>query len=136
MAKPKSINSLMAYMRDEKHIQINGSSQKKNLRYMGYFHGYKGYRYHSNPSNQFSYQSFNEVQAVYDFDMALKSTFYPRIMFLETTLKNYVLEVILQEANSKRFADIYAKLMTNYKKYVIGSAKYKKGNRKADGREK
>lgn len=126
MAKPKSINSLMAYMRDEKHIQINGSSQKKNLRYMGYFHGYKGYRYHSNPSNQFPYQSFNEVQAVYDFDMALKSTFYPRIMFLETTLKNYVLEVILQEANSKRFADIYAKLMTNYKKYVIGSVKYKK----------
>ena len=31
-------------------IDINGTNDKKNLRYMGYFHGYKGYRYHNNPS--------------------------------------------------------------------------------------
>ena len=48
--KPKSINSLMAYLRDVKKIDINGTNDKKNLRYMGYFHGYKGYRYHNNPS--------------------------------------------------------------------------------------
>lgn len=51
---PKSINSLMAYMRDKKNISISGSTQKKKLRNMGYFHGYKGYRYHSNPQNKFS----------------------------------------------------------------------------------
>lgn len=43
--KPKSINALMAYMRDEKGLSISGSCDKKKLRYMGYFHGYKGYRY-------------------------------------------------------------------------------------------
>ena len=44
--QPKTINALMAYMRNEKGIEINGSLDKKKLRYMGYFHGYKGYRYH------------------------------------------------------------------------------------------
>ena len=38
--RPKSINSLMSYLRDEKKININGSNDKKKLRYMGYFHGF------------------------------------------------------------------------------------------------
>ena len=126
MEKPKNIDSLMEYMQIEKNIKIDGSLQKKQLRYMGYFHGYKGYRYHNKPNNQFSYNSFDEIQAVYDFDMALKGIFYSQIMFLETTLKNYALEVILEESGSKRFADVYANIMTNYKKYTIGSTKYKK----------
>lgn len=124
--KPKSINALMAYMRDIKGINISGSDDKKKLRYMGYFHGYKGYRYHNNPANTYAFNSFDEVQAIYDFDMAIKTMFYPEIMFLETTFKNYVLEVILEEAKSKRFADIYAKVLTNYKAYPIGSNEYKK----------
>ena len=124
--KPKSINALMAYMRDEKGLNISGSSDKKKLRYMGYFHGYKGYRYHNNPANTYAFNSFDEVQAIYDFDMAIKTMFYPEIMFLETAFKNYVLEVILEEAKSKRFADIYAKLLTDYKAYPIGSNDYKK----------
>lgn len=124
--KPKSINALMAYMRDVKGLNISGSADKKKLRYMGYFHGYKGYRYHNNPANMYTFSSFDEVQAIYDFDMATKATFYPEIMFLETTFKNYVLEVILDEAGSKRFADIYAKLLTDYKTYPIGSNDYKK----------
>lgn len=124
--KPKSINSLMAYLRDVKKIDINGTNNKKNLRYMGYFHGYKGYRYYNNPSNTYAFKTFDEVQAIYDFDMAIKIMFYPEIMFLETTLKNYVLEVILDETKSKRFADIYAKLLIDYKSYPIGSNDYKK----------
>ena len=31
--KPKSINALMAYMRDEKGLNISGSSDKKNIKY-------------------------------------------------------------------------------------------------------
>ncbi|RHR65666.1 Abi family protein [Coprococcus sp. AF16-5] len=124
--KPKSINALMAYMRDTKGLKILGSGDKKKLRYMGYFHGYKGYRYHNNPTNMYTFNSFDEVQAIYEYDMAIKTMFYPEIMFLETTFKNYVLEVILEEANSKRFADIYAKLLTDYKSYPIGSDGYKK----------
>lgn len=124
--KPKSINALMAYMRDVKGIKISGSGDKKKLRCMGYFHGYKGYRYHNNPANTYAFNSFDEVQAIYDFDMAIKTMFYPEIMFLETTFKNYVLEVILEESKSKRFADIYAKVLTDYKAYPIGSNEYKK----------
>lgn len=135
--QPKTINSLMSYMRDEKGIDINGSLQKKKLRYMGYFHGYKGYRYYGSPNNRFAFTSFNEIQAVYDFDMALKSTFYPRIMFLETTLKNYALEVILEKSKSKRFADIYANLLTEYKAYPIGTKEYKQAiNRRLNIRNK
>lgn len=124
--KPKSINALMAYMRDEKHIQIGGSIQKKKLRHMGYFHGYKGYRYCNSPSALLPYSNFNELQAVYDFDMRIKGILYPQIMFLETALKNYVLEEILNGAKSKRFADVYSKLMNDYKSFSIGSDDYKK----------
>ena len=124
--KPKSINALMTYMRDVKHIQINGSIQKKKLRHMGYFHGYKGYRYCNSPSVLLPYNNFNELQAVYDFDMRIKAILYPQIMYLETALKNYVLEEILNEAKSNRFADVYSNLMNDYKSYVIGSDNYKK----------
>lgn len=55
--KPKSINALMAYMRNEKCIDINGSVQKRKLRYIGYFHGYKGYRYFYNPSRRITIQN-------------------------------------------------------------------------------
>ncbi len=122
--KPKSINSLMAYMRDEKGIHIKGSLQKRKLRAMGYFHGYKGYRYCNTPNNLFLYQSFNEIQAVYDFDMRLKSMFYPQIMFIETAIKNYSLEIILNEAGSSRFADVYNKLLNDYKRHSVGSDNY------------
>ena len=66
----------MAYMRDEKGLSISGSSDKKKLRYMGYFHGYKGYRFHNNPANTYAFNSFDEVQAIYDFDMAIKTMFW------------------------------------------------------------
>ena len=113
-------------MRKNKGIKIEGSTQKRKLRYMGYFHGYKGYRFYGKPTNLFNYTTFNELQAVYSFDMDLKTLMYPKIMFLETTTKNYALEVILKSANSRRFADIYSKLLTNYKSFPIGNSDYKK----------
>ncbi len=123
--KSKSINSLMKYMKDNKGIEINGSRQKRNLRYMGYFHGYKGYRYCHSPYTTFEYHNFNELQAIYNFDMKLKAILYPKIMFLETTIKNYALEIIVDKAHSTRFADIYSKLMKDYKNYPAGSREYK-----------
>ena len=124
--KPKSINALMSYMRDVKKIQISGSIQKKKLRYIGYFHGYKGYRYCNSPSSLLHYSNFNELQAVYNFDMQIKSILYPQIMFLETALKNYALEVILDNAKSDKFADVYSTLMNDYKSYPVRSTGYKK----------
>ena len=123
--QPKSINALMSYMRDTKGIQISGSLQKKKLRYIGYFHGYKGYRYCNSPNALLPFTSFNELQSVYDFDMQIKSILYPQIMFLETAIKNYALEEILKQTQSKRFADVYTLLMNDYKSYSVGTAPYK-----------
>ncbi len=114
----------MAYMRDKKGIRINGSIQKKKLRYMGYFHGYKGYRYCNSPNSLIPYSNFNELQAVYDFDMKIKAIFYPQIMFLETTLKNYALEIILEESGSSRFAYIYQTILNDYKSSPVRSKSY------------
>ena len=121
--KPKSINALMAYMRNEKCIDINGSVQKRKLRYIGYFHGYKGYRYFYNPSRRITYTNFNEIQAVYDFDMKLKTILYPQVMFLETALKNYTLETILSKTSSNSFNDIYVKLLNDYKDHSQNNLK-------------
>ena len=58
--------------------------------------------------------------------MKIKAILYPKIMYLETALKNYVLEEILNDAQSNRFADVYSKLMNDYKSHPIGSCEYKK----------
>lgn len=64
------------------------------------------------------------MQAVYDFDMRLKSLLYPQIMFLETAIKNYALEIIVDRAQSERFVDVYSKLMLDYKTYPLRSRDY------------
>ena len=40
----KTTNALMKYLREFHNISINGSADKKNLRNIGYYPGYKGYR--------------------------------------------------------------------------------------------
>ncbi len=82
--KPKSLDGLMEYMRDTKGISIE-ESQKRNLRNIGYYHGYKGYRYQGTAENILSYSDFDELMSVYNFDMELKTIVYPKIMFLEIT---------------------------------------------------
>lgn len=106
----------MKYLRDKKGIAISGS-QKRKLMNMGYYHGYKGYRYIGKSHNLIQYTKFEELVAVYDFDTQLKALFYPSVMVIETALKNYVLEVIVAEAASDSFNDIYNKLLDNYKMY-------------------
>lgn len=57
MSKVKSINSLMAYLRDKHGIRIGGSIQKRKLRNIGYYHGYKGYRYIARPHNRIMFMT-------------------------------------------------------------------------------
>ena len=64
---PKSTNGLMRYLRDKKGISISGPSQKRKPMNIGYYHGYKGYRYINAPSNHVPYTKFEELVAVYDF---------------------------------------------------------------------
>ena len=117
MSNPKTINALMKYLRNKKGIKISGTSDKRKLMNIGYYHGYKGYRYINKPSNQINYSNFEELLAIYDFDMQLKALFYPYIMQIETALKNYVLEIIISEIKSESFTDIYSKILDNYKMF-------------------
>ncbi len=116
---PKSIDGLMRYLRDNKGIAISGSLHKRRLMNMGYYHGFKGYRYISTPSNSVAYTKFEELDAVYSFDAHLKALFYPQVMFIETALKNYVLDTIILETNSESFIDIYTSLLDNYKVFSL-----------------
>lgn len=123
--RPKTINSLMKYLRDEKGIHIEGSSQKKRLMNIGYYHGYKGYRYINKPSNQIPYSDFEELLAIYDFDSQLKSLFYPCVMKIETALKSYVLETMVASTHSDSFNDAYTMLLDNYKMFSTTGKTFK-----------
>ena len=43
--KGKSVDILMRHIRDEHNIAISGSRDKKELISIGYYHGYKGYKF-------------------------------------------------------------------------------------------
>ena len=60
--KPKTTNGLMNYLRVEKGINIGGSIQKRKLMNMGYYHGYKGYRYINGPTNRIQYSDISYLQ--------------------------------------------------------------------------
>lgn len=121
--QPKTIDSLMRYLREEKQIAIEGSDQKRRLMNMGYYHGYKGYRYIGRAANLIPYTNFNQLVSVYEFDTQLKALFYPFVMQIETALKNYVLETIVELIHSDSFPDIYSQLLDNYKTFSHSSTK-------------
>lgn len=115
----------MKYLRDKKGIHIEGSSQKKRLMNIGYYHGYKGYRYINKPSKQIPYSDFEELLAIYDFDSQLKSLFYPCVMKIETALKSYVLETMVASTHSDSFNDAYTMLLDNYKMFSTTGKTFK-----------
>lgn len=133
---PKSTNGLMRYLRDKKGISILGPSQKRKLMNIGYYHGYKGYRYINAHTNHVSYTKFEELVAVYDFDTGLKSLFYPNVMLIETAVKNYVLDTLVSLTNSKNFIDIYNELLDNYKMFSTKGKTYKNAYDRQKAKEK
>lgn len=115
---PKTTDELMVYLRDEKHIAISGQEQKYQLMNIGFYHGYKGFRSisrYGTKEERLAYRTFDQLMAVYQFDAQLKALFYPCVMQIETALKNYVLEVIVEQIHSESFIDVYGKLLTNYR---------------------
>lgn len=97
-----SINRLMKHMRDDHGLSdISGSVKKLQLRNMGYFHGYKGYRFVRTASSEdrLDLTSFSELESIYLFDGHMKTILYPRIMNIETTLKNITLARILEKCS-------------------------------------
>ena len=130
MNQVKSINGLMKYLRKKHNIDINGSLDKQHLKSVGYYHGYKGYRYIKKASNILNFNNFDEVMAIIDFDNKIKALLYPQVMFIETAIKSYALEIIIQEGKTKIFSEIYSNLMTDYKSYSNQSENYKNAYKK------
>ena len=110
----KTTDGLMRHLRDN-GIAISGSAQKRQLVNTGYFHGYKGYRFFKNASNQLPFTTYNEVYATIQYDSALKNLLYGKMMFIETAVKNIALEGILINANSDSIQDMYDKVVSGYK---------------------
>lgn len=107
----------MKYLRDSHKLKINGSKDKNNLINIGYYHGYKGYRYINNPSNLIALNSFNEIVSIVEFDTKLKSLFYSQIMQIETISKNRVLQILVEEYKTNNFNKLYDIGMTDYKSF-------------------
>ncbi len=119
-----SINQLMKYLRNHHHIAVK-SNQAQSLRNIGYYHGYKGYRFIRTPNQRIPFSSLDEIIALNKFDMQLKATIYPKVMFIENALKSYVIEAVLQDSKSENLDIIFNKSITNYKSYSPGSPQYR-----------
>lgn len=124
MVKGKTTNGLMRHLRDQHGIAISGSKNKKDLLNMGYYHGYKGYRFIGQSQNTIPYTNFDEVAAVYQFDANLKTIFYPNIMLVETAIKNYTLDTLIG-IGPIDFDHVFSYLLNDYKKHTVGSKKYR-----------
>lgn len=105
--KPLSTNSLMAHLRNDCGIAISGSADKRKLQAIGYYHGYKGYRFAKDERNRLPITDFSELYRLYLFDSQLKASFYPWIMRTETALKNCILESICTDAVRKKISASY-----------------------------
>ncbi len=110
----KKTDALMKHLRNN-GININGSVQKRQLINTGYFHGYKGYRFFRSPNNRLPFISYDEIHATIQYDSALKSLFYSKLMFIETAVKNIALESILIHSNSENIHKMYDKVIISYK---------------------
>lgn len=112
--KIKTTNALMKYLRDEHNILIRDSKDKRDLINIGYYHGYKGYRYINNPDNMLDITDFRQIVSIFEFDSSLKKIFYPQLMRIETISKNIVLQILIEEYKTDEFNEIYEKGMTDY----------------------
>jgi len=122
--KGKTTDGLMRHIRDNHHISIGGSKEKKELLEMGYYHGYKAYRFLRTVSNPFSITSFEKIKSVYDFDTELKAALYSSVMQLEMVLKNYTIAIIVSN-NDPDLDTVFKLCLNRYKEYDVGSRKYR-----------
>lgn len=118
-----SFPDLINYLKNSHSIKI-AKSQERDLRNIGYYHGYKGYRFIRNTSNKIAFSDLKEIITLNKFDLDLKSLMYPKIMFIETALKSYFIESVLDDAQSEEMPIIYSKTVTDYKTYQRGSKSY------------
>lgn len=120
-----TIYQLMKHLRNHHLITVK-SSQAQALRNIGYYHGFKGYRFVRNPNQRIHFSTLDEVIALNKFDMQLKTIIYPKVMFIENALKSYVIESILIDSKSENLDVIFNRSITDYRSYTPGSHSYHK----------
>lgn len=125
MAEYKTINGLMKHMRAN-HVQIGGSAEKRNLINLGYFHGYKGYRYFRYDTQRVNFTSFAEVYKIACYDDALKSLFYGKLMFIETAVKNITLQSIVETISTPSLNCLLEEGIVGYKDFPVGTSARKR----------
>lgn len=108
----------MKYLRNNKHIKINGARDKTNLINLGYYHAYKGCRFYNNKSYPFNLTDFYQIEAIYNFDKQLKALIYPNIMFIETALKNHTLQNIVEHGKSDKFSELFESCFNGHMDYI------------------
>lgn len=134
--KGKSTDGLMRHIRNSHGVEINGSTEKQALLNMGYYHGYKASRYIKKSSNLQNYNNFQEVKAIYDFDIEVKTIFYPLLVRIETSLKNRLIDYLVKDNNSD-MESIYQNKLNDYEAKPVGNKEYKKYlNKKLELRNK
>ena len=115
--KGKSTAALMKHIRDAHKINISGTKHKNKLLQMGYYHGYKGYRFHKEKNHLFNFTDFDEIIAIYDFDTELKKLLLSPVLSLESSVKNLILDCLV--TNSKAtFEDVFSNQLTDYRRYT------------------
>lgn len=109
----KTTDGLMQHLCDN-GIAISGDVQKQQLINTGYYHGYKGYRFFKFAENRLPFSSYQELYATIQYDSALKSLFYGKMMFIETAVKNIALQGILENAESESIQDMLDRVVCSY----------------------
>ncbi|MFD2706813.1 Abi family protein [Salibacterium lacus] len=127
--KGKTLNGLMRHLRDKHGINIRGSRNKKDLLNMGYYHGYKGYRFIRRSQDEIPYTDFDQVVSVYEFDANLKAILYPKLMFIETAIKNRTLDTLINYGPVD-FESVFSHFLNDYKSEDTGNRKYREKMKK------
>lgn len=125
----KTLNGLMKHLRD-KGIDTHGSVHKRKMKNYGYYHGYKGHRFVGTSSNCLNITNFNQIIALNEFDMSVKALLYPCVMFIETALKNYTLEAVLDDARSYSLDDIFSRTLVAYRDHAKRTRSYRDAMKK------
>ena len=119
-----SLEDLAEHLKTKHNLPVQ-ENQIQDLRNIGYYHGYKGYRFIRKSNNPIKFTAFSQIVDLNNFDMQLKGLFYPNLMFIENALKSYVLEATLADCQSEKLAEIYKKGLTYFKDFKAGSKNYK-----------
>ena len=95
----KTFNGLMKHMRANSGLTIEGSIMKKQLMNMGYFHGYKGYRFFANSSILLGFRSFNVFETFILNDSFLINLEGISDTFSDLTLRHSIKETRINSVN-------------------------------------